>query len=192
MKKFDKQSYSDLLADIANGSQAAFSRLYDLFYPALIQHVKSKVSSDAEAQDILHDLFLSLWEMRRTIQNIQSLPAYMYTSCRYMIIDHIKKVSTLNDFEEIDELEIDSKEQPLEEVLYYRYLLDKINQEIENLPEKCRAIFKMSRKDYMSNKEIADYLQISESTVENQVRKALQRLKVVSKDFSCLFPYLLI
>ena len=192
MKKFDKQSYADLLADIANGNQAAFSKLYDLFYPALIQHVVSKINDETVAQDILHDLFMSLWKSRERIVEIESLPAYLYASCRYLIINHLKKASLKNKHEEIESLEIDSREEPLEDRLYYRYLLDRVNQEIDNLPEKCRAIFKMSREQYMSNKEIAAYLQISESTVENQIRKALQRIKVVTKDFSCLFPYFLI
>lgn len=192
MKKFDKQSFTNLLADIASGNQAAFSKLYDLFYPALLQHVITKINDETAAQDILHDLFLSLWKSRERLGQIQSLPAYLYASCRYLIIDHLKKAALTNKYEEIESLEIDSKEEPLEDRLYYRYLLDKVNQEVDNLPEKCRAIFKMSREDYMSNKEIAEYLQISESTVENQIRKALQRIKVVTKDFSCLFPYFLI
>jgi len=192
MKKFDKYSYTGLLADIAKGNQTAFSKLYDLFYPALIQHVVAKINDETIAQDILHDLFLSLWKTRERIQEIQSLPAYLYASCRYLIIDQLKKAALHSKHEEIESLEIDSREEPLEERLYYRYLLDQVNQEIENLPEKCRAIFKMSRQDYMSNKEIAEYLQISESTVENQIRKALQRIKVVTKDFSCLFPYFMV
>lgn len=192
MKKFDKQSYTDLLAQIAGGNQAAFSKLYDMFYPALIQHVVSKINDETIAQDILHDLFMSLWKSRERIVEIESLPAYLYASCRYLIISHLKKAAVENRHEEIESLEIDSREEPLEDRLYYRYLLDKVNQEIDNLPEKCRAIFKMSREQYMSNKEIAEYLEISESTVENQIRKALQRIKVVTKDFSCLFPYFLI
>jgi len=192
MKKFDKQSYTDLMADIVKGDQAAFSKLYDLFYPALIQHVVSKINDETVAQDILHDLFLSLWKSRERMAEIQSLPAYLYASVRYLIIDHLKKAALHNKHEEIETMEIDSREEPLEDRLYYRYLLDRVNKEIDNLPEKCRAIFKMSREDYMSNKDIAEYLQISESTVENQIRKALQRIKVVTKDFSCLFPYFLV
>ena len=109
-----------------------------------------------------------------------------------LIISHLKKISVENKHEEIESLEIDSHEEPIEDRLYYRHLFDKINQEIDNLPDKCKAIFKMSRKDYMSNKEIAEYLQISKSTVENQVRKALSRIKLVARDFSCLFPYFLV
>lgn len=192
MKKLDKHSYTSLLADIASGNQAAFSKLYDLFYPALIQHVVSKINDEAVAQDILHDLFLSLWKSRERVEQIQSLPAYLYTSVRYLILSHLKKNAFLDKQEEVEMLDIDSGEEPLEDRLHYRYLLDIVHQEIDNLPEKCRAIFKMSREDYMSNKEIAAYLQISESTVENQIRKALQRIKVVTKDFSCFFPYLLL
>ncbi|WP_431294407.1 RNA polymerase sigma factor [Pedobacter sp. P26] len=156
MKKLNGYTYTGLLADIASGNQAAFSKLYDLFYPALIRHVVSKINDETAAQDILHDLFLSLWKSRERLSQIESLPAYLYASCRYLIIQHLRKLSLVDKYEDIQSLEIASKEQPLEDRLYYRYLLDKVNQEIDNLPEKCRAIFKMSRNDYMSNKEIAE------------------------------------
>ena len=192
MKKFDKHSYTSLLAEIASGNQTAFSKLYDLFYPALIQHVVSKINDETVAQDILHDLFLSLWKSRERMEQIQSLPAYLYTSVRYLILAHLKKTAFLDKCEDIESLDIDNREEPLEDRLHYRYLLDQVNQEIDNLPEKCRAIFKMSREEYMSNKDIAEYLQISESTVENQIRKALQRIKLVTKEFPCLFMYFMI
>jgi RNA polymerase sigma-70 factor (family 1) len=187
MKKFEKDSYSNLLADVANGDQNAFSELYNLFYPSLLKHVILKVNEESAAEDILHDLFLSLWKSRERILEIESLPAYLFTSCRYLIFEYLRKSSIATTHQNLADLEISSNEQPLEERLYYRYLLDMVNKEIENLPEKCRQIFKLSREEYKTNKEIAEYMQISESTVENQIHKALKRLKIVTKNVRYLF-----
>ncbi|EHQ25225.1 RNA polymerase sigma factor [Mucilaginibacter paludis] len=191
MKKFEKDGYSNLLAGVANGDQGAFSELYHLFYPSLLQHVILKVNDESVAEDILHDLFLSLWRSRERIQEIESLPAYLYTSSRYLIFEHLKKSSMSVRHNNLADLDIRSDEQPLEDRLYYRYLLDMVNKEIESLPEKCRQIFKLSREEYKSNREIAEYMQISESTVENQIHKALKRIRIVTKDAYYLFSLFL-
>ena len=187
MKKFEKETYADLLAEVAMGNQRAFSDLYNLFYPSLLQHVILKVNEVAVAEDILHDLFLSLWKGRERIQQIESLPAYLYTSCRYLVFEHLKKAALADMHENVAELEIGSDEQLMDERLYYRYLLDMVNKEIENLPKKCREIFKLSREAYKTNKEIAEYLDISESTVENQIREALKRIRLATKHLRYAF-----
>lgn len=182
MKGFQKGSYSNLLADIAAGDHQAFSRFYDLFYPGLIQYVIPKVSDLSAAEDILHDLFLSVWKSRERIKEIESVSAYLFTACRYLVIEHCRKASIWDKNEDFNDLDIQNKETPLEERLYYRYLLDIVNKEIENLPEKCKKIFKLSRNEFQTNKEIAEYMGISESTVENHINKALKRIRTVTKN----------
>lgn len=179
MSKMTYSSYEKLLPRIAIGDQRAFSELYDLFYPALLKHVTLKVQGLAIAEDILHDLFLSIWKGRERICEIDSLPAYLYTSCRYLVIAHHRENATeaLRD----EYFEWADSTRPIEERLYYRYLLDVVNEEIERLPEKCKEVFKLSRLECKTNKEIALHLHISESTVENQINKALKRLKAVTR-----------
>jgi len=181
MKGIEEDSYGNLLSAIAKGNQQAFTKLYDLFYPDLIRFVTAKVNDQSSAEDILHDLFLSLWKSRHRIEEIESLSAYLYSSCRYLIIGHIKKTSVWNTNEDLSDLDIQYEETSLEDRLHYRYLLDMVNLEIENLPEKCREIFKLSREELKSNKQIAEYLGISESTVENQINKALKRIRFATK-----------
>lgn len=181
MKRFEKGSYASLLADIAAGDQQAFSKLYNLFYPSLVQYVVAKVNDQSSADDILQDLFMSVWRSRDRILEIESLPAYLYSSCRYLIIEHVRKSLIWNKHEDAADLEIQYKETALEDRLYYRYLLDMVNKEVENLPEKCRKIFKMSREEFKSNKEIAEYMGVSESTVENQINKALKKIRFATR-----------
>lgn len=187
MKRIKLASYEDILEDICAGNPVAFSRLYDFFYPPLLQYVISKVSILSAAEDILHDLFLRLWLNRAKIHEIESIPAYLYSSCRYLTIAYIQKSSVWNSSNDFSELELYYHETPAEERMHYRYLLDMVHKEIENLPDKCKEIFKLSRDQHMSNKQIAEYLGISESTVQNQIHKALKRIKLVAKD---IFPFI--
>lgn len=181
MKETCTASYADLLARIAANDQKAFGQLYDIFYPELTRHVLNKIKSQETAEDILHDLFLSLWKNRANILTIESIPAYLYSAVRYLIIAEYRK-SKLRELHsgDIQDLDIIQEEVSLEDRLYYRYILDELQKEIENLPEKCKQVFKLSREHFMSIKEIAAEMDISESTVKKHIHKAISHLRVVS------------
>ncbi|QBQ40572.1 RNA polymerase sigma-70 factor [Sphingobacterium psychroaquaticum] len=183
MNIFDKHKYEHLVNRLSQGDHQAFEELYHIFYPDLAAHVLSKVNDDAVAQDILHDLFYSLWKNHEKIAQIQSLPAYLFTSCRYLVMAYFQKAYLIDKQQNVEDLEIHSTQESIEDQLFNRHLLDIIQTEVENLPEKCRLIFKMSREDQKSIREIAQELNISESTVENQINKALKRIRTATKNF---------
>jgi|GEM_PF-599813 len=170
------RDFRDLLGRIARGSHKAFAELYDLFWPELLSHVLAKVRDVQAAEDILHDMFVSLWNRRETILEIESIPAYFYTSCRYLVFRHYRR--RMQEEHPDEELDVADQERPLEERLHYRYLLDMVAREVEKLPEKCRQAFKLSRYEYLTNREIAERMAISESTVENHINKAINRLRL--------------
>ncbi|SUJ03635.1 RNA polymerase sigma factor [Sphingobacterium spiritivorum] len=182
-----EHTYLPLLAKIANHDQHAFSELYDMFYPSLSRHILQKVDDSTVAEDLLHDLFLSLWKNRENLLKIESLPAYLYSSCRYLVIAYYQKKTAVEYYDDLSDYYLLLEEQPLEERLHYRYVLDIVEQEIENLPEKCKQIFKLSREEFKTNKEIAKDFDISESTVENHINKAIKRLKSVTRHFFHFF-----
>lgn len=187
MKDRKTQDFRLLLERIAKGEERAFSDLYDLFAADLNRHILSKVSDIVIAEDILHDLFLSLWKNRHNMLNVISLPAYLYSSCRYLILAHYKKSLQHHSLIDIDELDVLDENVSIEERMHYRYVIDIVNNEIENLPEKCREVFKLSRDEFLSNKEIATRLDISESTVEKHINKAIRRLRGATKYFLIFF-----
>lgn len=179
--------FRPLLKRISEGDERAFTELYDLFSADLTRHILSKVADEQVAEDILHDLFVSLWNNREHLLEIEFLPAYLYSSCRYLILAHYRKEIKRNNCIELDELDILDETVPLEDRLHYRYIIDIVNTEIENLPDKCREIFKMSRNNYLSNKEIAEQMDISVSTVEKHINKAIRRLREVTKKIVLFF-----
>ncbi|GAA4146389.1 RNA polymerase sigma-70 factor [Sphingobacterium kyonggiense] len=187
MNEEQNTAYSTLLTAIEQSNEKAFVMLYDLFSKDLSKYILSKVSDLDLAQDILHDLFLSVWKNKDKLKEIKSLPAYLYSSCRYLIMAYYRK-RVNSEVSEIDlsQLDILDESVELEDRLHYRYIIDLVEQEIENLPEKCKAVFKMSRYEYLSNKEIATRLDISESTVEKHINKAISRLRSISKLYTNL------
>ncbi len=183
MNIFDQHKYTPLVARLSKGDHQAFEELYALFYPELVAHVLSKVNDDAVAQDILHDLFYSLWKNHKRVDQIKSLPAYLFTSCRYLVMAHFQRAYFIDKRQAVENFQFQASNESIEDQLFNRHLLDVIAKEVENLPEKCRQIFKMSREDYKTNKEIALALNISESTVENQINKAIKRIKSATKNY---------
>ncbi|WP_104385368.1 RNA polymerase sigma factor [Sphingobacterium sp. HMA12] len=188
MRNNKSYQYQELLPLIQQGDQRAFAVLYDLFAPDLIAFIAKKISKSEVAEDILHDLFISVWKNRAVIEEIESLPAYLFSSCRYLVLAHYRKEMKIKLTQDFEDLEFEDETIPIEDQLYYRYIIDLVTKEIENLPEKCKEVFKLSREYYMSNKEIAKKLSISESTVEKHINKAIRHLRTAT---SHLFHFIL-
>src|SRR5690606_5378511 len=96
MSNEDSHSYNQLLEAISHGNERAFSIFYDLFATELTRHILSKVNDQEVAEDILHDLFLSLWKNKSRLTEIISVPAYLYSSCRYLILAYYRERDRTN------------------------------------------------------------------------------------------------
>lgn len=181
MKEREFPDFRRIVERIAKGDEQAFAVLYDFFAEDLTRHIVSKVASIQVAEDILHDLFLTLWRNRQRMIDIESLPAYLYSSCRYLILAHYRKELKRVNSIDLDHIDLLDESVSLEDRLHYRYVIDMVSSEIENLPNKCREIFKLSRSEYLTNREIAEMMDISVSTVEKHINKAISRLRVITK-----------
>ncbi len=181
MRIYKSYTNPELLEFLARNDELAFTEIYDRFWEKLFAIAYNRVKEYELAEDIVHDVFASLWG-NRTKAEIESLENYLATATKYMVLAKIKKKererlysSTLKETPVI--------ELPVEASLHYKHLLEVVNNEIEKLPEKCRLIFKYSRNDGMPVKQIAHHLSISPKTVENQLSKALKQLRMATKTF---------
>lgn len=130
------------------------------------------------AKEIVQDAFLSLWEKRETIDMERPVKSYL------TMIIHNKSTNYLRDNRKFDkfildiEKLVDIPEYENSDSLVEDELKLKIDIAIKDLPEKCREIFVMNRYENLKYQEIADKLQISVKTVETQMSKALQHMRV--------------
>lgn len=173
-------SYSDtiLVGLLSKKDEKAFNEIYRRYWRILFAIASSRLRNTYLAEDIIHDVFASLWKNHKNIQ-IQSLQHYLAASTRYLVFKAIRK----NDYEQryIASREEISAEFKIENVLHNKRLLEFVTREIDNLPERCRMIFKYSREQGMSNKEIAIEMKIASKTVENQINKAIHHLRFSMK-----------
>ncbi|MGN6602311.1 MAG: RNA polymerase sigma-70 factor [Ginsengibacter sp.] len=185
MRIYTSYDSDELLILLAANDEQAFTEIYNRFWKKLFVIANNRIKDTELAEDVVHDVFVSLWANRSTAK-IQALENYLASATKYLVLAKIKKIErerlhkTTHPGASIIEL-------PIEDSLHYKHLLEIVKDEIENLPERCRLIFKYSRNEHMAVKEIAEHLNISSKTVENQINKALKQLRVATKTFLHFF-----
>lgn len=168
------QQLADLLS---KGDDGAYSEIYYRYKGVLFQHVYKKLRSQEEAEDIIQDLFATLWARRDELTNLESLSGYLYTSVRNKVLDFISRSQVRKGYIEDLQHFIDTKVAVTDHLVRENMLREHIEAEIAELPEKMREVFVMSRKLHLSHREIADKLGLSEKTVKNQVNNSLKILR---------------
>lgn len=170
---------SDKIKHLREGSRSVFEELFNLHYPSLKLIAHKYVLSSQEAEDIVHNVFLNLWEKREHLNVRESLTPYLQTSVRNASLNHLKQKKVRDSYRStllIRLSEADPAGNPSDEMIRQEQA-DEIKKAINQLPDKCRQIFQMSRFEEMKNQEISDSLEISLRTVENQLYRALKALR---------------
>ena len=167
----------ELLDELRKGSEKAFVAFYDLYWDKLYYTCYQRINLKEETEDIIHELFLDLWNRRDKLEIKTTFAVYIFTALKYKIFRFIdSRNSRLKYVERMGEEEPASFEK-VDKYLEFDELYKLIETKIEELPERCRLIFKMSRNDQLQAQEISEQLNLSESTVQNQITKAKKILK---------------
>ncbi len=150
--------------------------LFQEYYAWLCRVVYRIIPDGAVAEDLVQDLFLGLWKRRDNLEIRISLKAYLRRSAVNKSLNYIRDRRL--QFEDDSHYEnVASKLQGVEAQMAAAEMQQKIDRSIDGLPERCRIVFVLSRFEEMSYQEIADHLDISIKTVENQVSRALKQLR---------------
>lgn len=177
MHNYSQYTDQALFLMVAESDDCAYTEIYKRYSRLLHNHAVSKLQDPEEAKDVVQELFVNLWDKRKRIQLEHNLAAYLFRALRNKILNiyaHRKIESNhLNSLQ----IFLDQKPFPADYATRQKQLNQLIEQEIENLPKKMKEIFFLSRKDQLSNKEIAQQLNLSEKTVKNQVNNALKQLR---------------
>ncbi len=177
-----------LLKLLSESDELAFTELYNRFWKKLFTISYNRLKEKESAEDIVHDVFASLWKNRHQIE-IAALENYLATATKYAVLTKIKSFERerryMSSFATAPVIEMH-----VESTLHYKRLLEIVKQEVEKLPEKCRLVFNYSRQQGMPVKEIAKELHISPKTVENQLNKALKQIKMAARPFLTLLSLL--
>ena len=178
-----------MILAVRGGDRKAFNKLYELHWANLISYA-SLIAGEKSAKDIVHDVFLKVWLNRANLQDKETLRPYLMRSVYNMSLNVLRNTASVEfvdtyldnqiDFRAAGELSLDKSE--IVKHLYDRDTALQINQAIDQLPDRCREIFRRSYIDGQSHKDIAVELGITVSTVDNQIYKALKILRSLLAD----------
>lgn len=165
-----------LVVALKQGDELAFEFLFNRYYKSLVAFITTYTRSTELSEDIVQQSFILLWNKKEDLQLKGSPKNYLYTIAYNQFVDHYRKSKRKNDFLEEFRLEflrnsIDENEELLEK------RIEKLKIIIQKLPPKCKRILIMSRQQGLKYKEIADKLNISPRTVEEQVRIAFKKIR---------------
>ncbi len=191
MKKLTKMTDEEILLELKTADDTTgFVEIYNRYYAQLYSAARKRCSSSEVAEEIVQDLFINLWINRATVTIHTSLSGYLFTSVRNLVLNHIQKEAVRRRYQESICLEKVDYDNSTEEIVIVNDLTHSINVKLSTLPDKCRSVFELSRKQHKSNKQIAFELGISEKTVENHITRAIRFLRVSLQ--SILIPILAI
>ena len=173
---YSKGIDSELFLLVKQDDEKAFEELYRRYWPTLVNTAYKKLSSREKAEDIVQNIFIDLYNRRSTIELVISLSAYLNQALKFKILNEYRSDIIKTKYQHYlffssvckNDLayELDAKE-----------LEANVNRTLNALPEKCKQVFLLSRKENRSNKDISATLNITISTVEKHISKALRTLR---------------
>ncbi|HMR17764.1 MAG TPA: RNA polymerase sigma-70 factor [Sphingobacterium sp.] len=180
-------SYTDeyLFSLLQNDDEKAFTELYNRYWKKLLVRALMILNVQEEAEEIVHDVFVTLWKKRATLSILNSFRTYMGAILKYRCFEVLAKRSQAREKASIDNI-VEQEDLSTQQWLDFKYLREELEEAICQLPEKCQLIFRLSREQYLSDKEIAEKLDISVNTVRVQMHRALRKLKSSLNSFFCL------
>jgi len=186
IKGFDEHT---LVERMIAGDQTAFELLFKFYYPGLIIFASNIVLSKDEAEEIVQDFFVRLWDNRQNIKTDSNLKNYFFTSVKNRSINFLKSNEIKRQI--IEELEKQMKNELLynPDVYVDTELQRRLKTAFAKLPPRTAEIFTMSRFRGLTNDEIANDLKLSKRTVETQVSKALKILRKELQGFATLLLF---
>lgn len=178
MRAYNRYNDQELTTLLRAGDQFAYTEVYDRYKRLLYLFAFKRLGNREDVKDIIHEIFMSLWQNREQLNLTYSLTTYLHSAVRNKIVDIIahKQVSaryieTFNTYQT-------SGQSTTDYLVREKELSALIEKEIETLPVKMRQVFELSRNRNYSRKQIAEELGLSEETVKSHMHHAMKILKL--------------
>jgi RNA polymerase sigma-70 factor, ECF subfamily len=169
------------------GDLAAFELVFKEYHRPLVNYATTIVKDADESEDIVQQVFITVWNKRSTIDIHTSIRSFLYKAVYNACLNKIKQQAVRKNYAK--EIQLNHGNVSTDAGIQQKELQQKIDEAIEELPEQCGRIFKMSRFDNLKYQEIADTMTLSVKTVENQMGKALKLMREKLKEY---LPYIVL
>lgn len=184
-------SEQEIVGAIKQGNERIFEETFRKYYQSLCNYANSILKEMDESEEIVQNLFLSIWEKRSDLEITISLKSYLYRAVHNHCLNRIKHLKIREEYQQYATNFYDASYESVSQTIMKNELEQKIEEAIKKLPEQCRLIFRMSRFEELKYNEIAEQLELSPKTVENQIGKALKFLRIELAEYLPLLIYFL-
>lgn len=191
MNLYNHHSDIELIDLMKHDHQQALSALYFRYWDKLLVIAGNRLDNLAIAEECVQDVFCSLWKRRHELELHHSLATYLAVSVKYQVIKQMDKQYRQHEAKKTAYFTTEYAV-PADEYVFAKEMTERIAGAIAQLPDKCSIVFKMSREQGMTNKQIAKELEIAEKTVEAHISKAIRVLRNDLATFSPLLFYFFI
>ncbi len=182
MTPFEPDRSEDLLNRLKQDDKQAYEKIYFTFSKELLYAAYKKTGDRVIAEELVQNIFISLWEKRQDLQ-INNLQAYLFGALKLSVINHIRSLVMENKYMEYQTLTYSENHQDTANLVDLHDLSSIIEEGINSLPEKTQEVFRLSRYQHQSTKDIATGLNITEKAVEYHITRSIKRIKEYIKNF---------
>lgn len=160
------------------GNALAFQKIYDAYWEKLFDYTYNRLHIREASEEVVQDVFYSLWANRETIFITTSLSAYLYGATRHRLLNELRSAKVRKayaaDYASFIKHAYDNSNVEQQDVKDLQRLIEA---RLAELPENCQSVFRLSRQQYIPNQTIAEKLKISTKTVENYLTHALKHIR---------------
>jgi len=181
-----------LVQDLINGSESAFCELYSIYKNRLVYFAQKFLKSKELAEDIFQDAFTALWHNRQFIDPESAFSAYLYTIMRNRVYNLLSSMEKEQRFKDVTLSKAIDSDNETEKSVHYNELEELLEKAYLTLTPQQNNVFQMSRKKLLSNKEIADELGISITTVQQHISTSLKTIRSFLSGYPDLYVSLVL
>ncbi len=176
----------NLVVDLRKGDQQAFEAIYRKYWKKLYTFARNRLRFEDAAEEIVQDVFTSLWLKRETLVIRKSLQSYLYSAVRYCVYAYLDAQAVREGYSQEASSRLSEGHNSVEDTLSFEELSERLEKEVSALPEKCQQVFRLRKQEELSIKEIAQQLNVSPKAVEGHLTRALKALRIGLQDFLSL------
>ncbi|MDJ1501368.1 RNA polymerase sigma-70 factor [Xanthocytophaga agilis] len=161
----------------------AVETLFKQYHKELCRWAYTFVRDKEQAQDIVQEVFLKLWNNREELEWGEQLRSYLYKSTTHVSLNHLERLQKKHTIHQHIQQSNNFVSNDTTDSVLFNELHEKVQQAIANLPPKCKVIYLLSRQEGLKYQQIAEQLDLSVKTVENQMGIALEKLRISLKPY---------
>lgn len=173
----------ELLEALRNDDQDAFKELFNRHWRAVHAMAYARVRSKEVTEEIVQDLFISLWN-KRSAQSIQNLPAYLYQAVKFKTLNYIESKLVQEKYWSYYRNYIPQEDDSTQCTVEFDDLMEALEEGLETLPEKSKKVFRLHRLEGWSVAQIASSLNLSEKAIEYHLSQSVKKMRVHLKNYA--------